>query len=54
MMQMSHKTQGESKDIVPTTWDTDWDYYSAADHVVITPDPKLCWILEVLIVTFIT
>jgi len=32
-------------------WGTDWNYFSTADHVIITLDPSSCCILEVLLVT---
>ena len=39
------------KNIVSTTWGTDWDSCSTANHVIITLDPSLCYILEVSIIT---
>ena len=50
---ISHTTWGKSKDITPTTWGTDWDYFSAADHVVITLYPSLCWRYETSIITIL-
>jgi len=46
-MQTSHNTWGRSKDIAPTTWGADWDYYSAANHVVTTLCSSSRYILEV-------
>jgi len=37
---------------MPTTWDTDWDCFSAANHSFCTLDPTPCWIHEVSIVTY--
>ena len=48
---MSYCTWGESKVRASTIWGTDWDYYSAANHIVITLCPTPCYILEVLIIT---
>ena len=50
MMQTSHRTWEKGKDVASTTWGTNWDYYSAANYVIIILDPKPCWILEILIV----
>jgi len=44
--------QGLSKNRAPTTWGADWDYFGVADYVVITIYPSLCYIQEILIVTF--
>jgi len=41
----------QSKNIAPTTWGTDWDYYSTANHVVIILDPGPCCIQKASIVT---
>ena len=51
--QTSHRTWGWSKDIVPTTWSTDWDYYSAADYVIIILNPSPCCIHKISIVTIL-
>jgi len=36
---MSHRTWGEHEEIIPTTWGTDWDNYSTANHCVIKKPP---------------
>ena len=51
---MSHRIWGESEVRIPTTWDTDWDYFGAADCVVITLDLSLYCFLKVLIVTSVS
>ena len=47
---MSHCTWGESGVEASTTWDADWDYYSAAGYIVITLCPTPYYILKVSIV----
>ena len=37
--------------MAPITWDTDWDYYSIADHVIIILDPSPHYIQEASIIT---
>jgi len=48
---MSHSTWGESKNRAPTTWGANWDYFGAANYVIITLSPSLYCILKVLIIT---
>ena len=36
---------------MPTTWGTDWDYFSVADRCCHTLYPYPCWLQEVSIVT---
>jgi len=52
-MQMSYKTWERGKDIASTTWGTDWDYYSTADHIAIIFDPKPYWIFKVSVITIL-
>ena len=42
---------GKNKNTAPTTWGTDWDYFSTANHIVIVLCPSPCWKHEVSIVT---
>jgi len=48
---MSHSTWEESKDRALTIWDTDWDYFSTANYVIIILSFSPYCILKVLIVT---
>ena len=48
---MSHSTWGESEVGTPTIWGADWDYFSTANHVVITLNSSSCCILNILIIT---
>ena len=45
---------GESKDRAPITWGANWDYFGAANYIIITLYPGLCWVYEVLITTYFT
>ena len=45
------ETWGWSEDVASATWGTDWDYFSTADHIIITLYPSPCCIHEVSIVT---
>ena len=44
----------QSKNITSTIWGADWDYYSAANHIIITLNSSPCCIQELLIVTNIS
>ena len=46
-----NNTWGQSKDIAPITWGTDWDYFSTADHIIIALCPSPYWRHEISIVT---
>ena len=51
MRQISYRIWEWNKNIAPTIWGADWNYYGTADYVVITLDLSPYCIHETLIVT---